>query len=932
MSYINGQYLYNLATGETIGVKKGNNTSGANTNGQSVTYTDGHYFWEDFYIIGDNSIDGIQYGTIEDLSFEKTLELFLQGNLTIEELEIGLRAKNVSGFTYSTTENTVDVQFLYQDKLYNLSCSKDAAATQIDDKIVENYQDNIIIDDRYREFIEKGAKAFVLTYFNFDPPTFNRFSELTNEQVKFVNSHPEIFHMTIDERPPHDVLSYDDYISEVPYGQGKTYTYEAGAYDMFGNGNPTGPNGSIPVGVDGMYVKPDTLNGEKGFYLYLYDSSKGEYVKNWHRYDLTMGSVIMALKHGHMNWSDPKEGNGDRGSFMSAMTNITLYGYGMNESELYCCLLFGYNQTDRDGIVEKDGKYYKFNQDGKNFLGIIDESKVFTEISIEGDITVYKNNPPSTNDYGAQTETLKASINNPDYSPKLYPTLCVDSFDDNNVVLGDKFIKGIFDYLHNIFNLIQDELVNNEDNYLTIFQKYLDQDPLLKALFSEDYSGIFDTFQRIADATNLNGSGYTSPELRNRIFDLFVAPSCYPEDAYESYISGGPWTVPLDSYLYILLNLGLLPEDFANDSANNSVHAKLEGEIEADQKLLELFNTEIDLENNPPALVNTIEEVDELAKKLGLQKDEKGFYWSSGHAGTTGPRCFTWNPITQRFEKVEAVVSGTEETYFDPSDYYDTQNKFPGKWMLQKMSMAAVRQNLNFTSDPRVCIDNDNNYWVYDSENDVFIKQDNVKPTQNVEEGGNNPTLAPTLKPEEETTEPSSAPAILSKPSIIKRKTIVDGAISGIAGMVPKPQSLHSVADDVKVVPTEKSALDKDEPEELMSSEDYKHEANDNLEELQSKVGNIISDNGIYYSVFNGKRYNYVWDPFEHKWLTFASDDIKNGRPKDKTNLTLVRVQLILAALKAGLIFTTNPNICKDRDGNFYDFNEASGTFQKRVK
>ena len=122
-----------------------------------------------------------------------------------------------------------------------------------------------------------------------------------------------------------------------------------------------------------------------------------------------------------------------------------------------------------------------------------------------------------------------------------------------------------------------------------------------------------------------------------------------------------------------------------------------------------------------------------------------------------------------------------------------------------------------------------------------------------------------------------------------------------------------------------------EEPKELMTSEDYKHEAQKNVEELQKKVGNVINNNGLYYNVFNEKTYCYVWNPYEHKWLTFAPNDITSDKAKDSANKALTRIQRILAVLKQGLIFTTNPNVCKDKDGNYYDYNEKTGRFEKRA-
>ena len=141
------------------------------------------------------------------------------------------------------------------------------------------------------------------------------------------------------------------------------------------------------------------------------------------------------------------------------------------------------------------------------------------------------------------------------------------------------------------------------------------------------------------------------------------------------------------------------------------------------------------------------------------------------------------------------------------------------------------------------------------------------------------------------------------------------------------------INNNVKVdTPTEPEKPKETEPEVLITAEDYKQEANDNVDELQEKVGNVINNNGVYYNIVNGKRYNYIWDPFEHKWLSYDPDDMRSGKSGSKADKTISRIQMILAALKLGLTFTVNPNICKDSNGNFYDYDETTGTFRRRAK
>ena len=87
-----------------------------------------------------------------------------------------------------------------------------------------------------------------------------------------------------------------------------------------------------------------------------------------------------------------------------------------------------------------------------------------------------------------------------------------------------------------------------------------------------------------------------------------------------------------------------------------------------------------------------------------------------------------------------------------------------------------------------------------------------------------------------------------------------------------------------------------------MPAEEYQEEA-DNNTVLQKKDGNVIKDDNTYHNQFHRKRYNYIYDPFDHKckWITYEPEQISNGRAKDLSNDILMRVEFILAALKKGL-------------------------------
>ena len=261
MSNINGKYLYNLTTGETIGVRKSKASEEDGLQGDEKTRSvyntdaeDSHGGWVDYYILGDNyNISNKEYGTVEDLSLTQIVELFLAGNLTKAELEVGLKSKNVENLNINENDSNITASFDINDKHYNISCSTEAAASQIDSVTIQDWSANISITSNnlgIRIFEEQGNEllnayhsmsgtlnstagatwmlyhekafgfenikesarminsvtvaryldeqaAFCLAYFGYDIPESPRgclYQTLTPEQRAFVYAHPEIFH------------------------------------------------------------------------------------------------------------------------------------------------------------------------------------------------------------------------------------------------------------------------------------------------------------------------------------------------------------------------------------------------------------------------------------------------------------------------------------------------------------------------------------------------------------------------------------------------------------------------------------------------------------------------------------------------------------------------------------------------------------------
>lgn len=158
MDYGNyGKYLYNLCTGETVGVKK--QAEETKTEDQkTVEHNNGT--WN---IIGSDLNPNQEYGTVEDLTFEQLCNLFLQGNLEVDEFVKGLQSrtnpsvddiykgldKDIKDINVTKENGTVTVTFQARSwrvsdgvalnsgaryTTYTLTCSVDASESQTDNK------------------------------------------------------------------------------------------------------------------------------------------------------------------------------------------------------------------------------------------------------------------------------------------------------------------------------------------------------------------------------------------------------------------------------------------------------------------------------------------------------------------------------------------------------------------------------------------------------------------------------------------------------------------------------------------------------------------------------------------------------------------------------------------------------------------------------
>ena len=85
------------------------------------------------------------YGTVEDLRLSQIVQLFAQGDMTVDELQIGLKSKKIADINITENNGITTVTFTYEGKKYTLKCSTDAAKFQIDD-VKDDATKNVTIE------------------------------------------------------------------------------------------------------------------------------------------------------------------------------------------------------------------------------------------------------------------------------------------------------------------------------------------------------------------------------------------------------------------------------------------------------------------------------------------------------------------------------------------------------------------------------------------------------------------------------------------------------------------------------------------------------------------------------------------------------------------------------------------------------------------
>lgn len=276
MNQINGRYLYDINTGKTLArrrddIKNSEDNPEYNYD-ERKRYGDSDFlllksvstsYAKDRYDASDRVEMQDRACTVEDLSFEQIVNLFTQGNLVIDELKIGLDAKNAKNIDINDSNNITTVTFEYGGKQYTLKCATDGTTSQIDNssEVLEDsgisqvlssghfdsldelkshyylYDYNILYDikedggiihrdyDRYKmlpieAYLEKVTLPLLRERFGGDlnnredwngkdiisreNRTFSWLSNATDEQIKEINSHPEIYHLHLDYLPGSD--------------------------------------------------------------------------------------------------------------------------------------------------------------------------------------------------------------------------------------------------------------------------------------------------------------------------------------------------------------------------------------------------------------------------------------------------------------------------------------------------------------------------------------------------------------------------------------------------------------------------------------------------------------------------------------------------------------------------------------------------------
>ena len=996
-----GTYLYNLQTGETIGIRKDRNAEGAERNGETVTCGYSQWSYDEYDLIGNHSIEGIEYGRVEDLSFDQLVDLFLAGNLTPHELSVGLESKGATYYSASHMEGgNYDVSFKYEGKQYSLSCATDAVRSQLDTNNVQgtmsvenvnNVQGTMSVENVnnvqgtmsvtnidknnpevriFKAELLKEAEVFALTYFGIKDVGKTLKDALTEKQLKFVYDNPQIFHLV-----PGDgyYIQIDNYLKEYAiwhlsepsgYMPKPEYSYKEGEYDMLGNGCPPGPDGSIPYGdIPGVFVKADEMfEGKNHAIFYMWNEKNQEYEKSSY------------INLGHENAFSATLPQG-----LLARKNVMIRGGHNFHDELFYSLVSGYNQTSVDGVYEKDGKYYRRYSGSTNswYEVSVDKVKIYNNAcSLDGSNSQSEN----TRTIGEPPEgTTATNLPGVYYKMQSNGSCVIYMWDDSHQRYDRAITTPVsISQLEEAFKTGDLSLINTK-RYVEI-NGYFNIDGGnsgdTNRIFAANFFGMNSTSTE--DVYEKDGKYYkfdvahgdmmTTP-LEGRFSEFFEEvgkPEVIKSSEITVYKTNPPKTdkklegvstttvpsnITYDEFMqYVTMNNYLQTniKEAINDFGSLCFVTPLQSLVEGADSKLCLLQGNLLTPENWQQFINAITyyDKDELSA-LVLEKLKNGSmnmfyeynkdaikYLISGIGGTNisvkegdGSEGHVEGIFTIRPTYVEFTLNG--DTYSLPfiprfgypvnKDCIATASEL--NELLQYISKEELKQIIDEKFVPLLTINGEVQNYMFNENIQAVAYTDHMTPFFNIYKTKAYTDPLTRFKFDVYITKNAYTESASTDSSI-------QAAAKNSVNSAPSINSdVFTSEDDAKtgVVQLETAAnLEEDEPKEYMTADIYQQVSKNSSTDLQKKVGNVIYDNGIYYNVFNGKRYNYVYDPFEHKWLTYEQSQIIDGQVNNPANSTLVRIQMILAALMLGLTFTANPKICKDKDGNYYDFNQTT--------
>ena len=148
-------------------------------------------------------------------------------------------------------------------------------------------------------------------------------------------------------------------------------------------------------------------------------------------------------------------------------------------------------------------------------------------------------------------------------------------------------------------------------------------------------------------------------------------------------------------------------------------------------------------------------------------------------------------------------------------------------------------------------------------------------------------------------------------------KTEFDSQVKSVFDTLTKAAMTETRVDDAE--------KDDNKPPVLIVFDNYEAEAVE-----QAKKQGLIRDEktGLYskYDPVTHLTYNWLWDPETKKFDVYTNAELNTNNPDDR----IIRLRQRRQAIIQRLSFTADSSVCVDKDGNYYDYNEATGKFEIR--